>query len=104
MSQSDYKPTRLHRCSTHGQQSPNVWGCPECLRELREERRPVPIPLTERFPELADCDKEGNFWVGRLTSRGWRWLTDYNPTAAMSVGYTHWLPFNTQWLPAHPLL
>jgi hypothetical protein len=28
---------RLHNCPTHGQQSPNAWGCPECVRELRQE-------------------------------------------------------------------
>lgn len=24
-------------CATHGPDKPGVWGCPECLRELREE-------------------------------------------------------------------
>lgn len=61
----------------------------------------VPIPFTERFPEPADCDKEGNFWSGRQTALGWRWIVDCNPVGAMSDGFTHWLPFNTQWLPAH---
>jgi hypothetical protein len=28
---------RLRRCSTHGQQPPNAWECPECVRELRQE-------------------------------------------------------------------
>jgi hypothetical protein len=27
----------LRNCPTHGQQSPNGWGCPECVRELRQE-------------------------------------------------------------------
>ena len=31
-------PARLRHCPTHGQQPPEAWGCPECLRELREER------------------------------------------------------------------
>jgi hypothetical protein len=26
-------------CKTHGQGQPNVWACPECLRELREENK-----------------------------------------------------------------
>jgi hypothetical protein len=26
---------RLRKCPTHGQQPPNAWGCPECVRELR---------------------------------------------------------------------
>lgn len=24
-------------CPTHGQQPPNAWGCPECVRELRQQ-------------------------------------------------------------------
>jgi hypothetical protein len=28
---------RLQNCPTHGQQPPNAWGCPECVRELRAE-------------------------------------------------------------------
>jgi hypothetical protein len=30
-------PDRLRQCPTHGQQPENAWGCPECVRELREE-------------------------------------------------------------------
>lgn len=26
----------LRYCPTHGQQPKNAWGCPECVRELRE--------------------------------------------------------------------
>lgn len=26
-------------CKIHGDDKPGVWGCPECLRELREENR-----------------------------------------------------------------
>ena len=28
---------RLRKCPTHGQQPPNAWGCPECVREMRGE-------------------------------------------------------------------
>ncbi len=28
---------RLQNCPTHGQQPTNAWGCPECVRELRQE-------------------------------------------------------------------
>jgi hypothetical protein len=28
---------RLRNCPTHGQQPPNAWKCPECVRELRQE-------------------------------------------------------------------
>lgn len=31
------KDRRLRKCPTHGQQPPNAWGCPECVRELRGE-------------------------------------------------------------------
>jgi hypothetical protein len=31
------KDRRLRHCPTHGQQPPNAWGCPECVRELRTE-------------------------------------------------------------------
>ena len=34
-----YEQEKLYwNCSIHGQ-SQNAWGCPECLRELRESRR-----------------------------------------------------------------
>jgi hypothetical protein len=32
-----YESSRLRNCPTHGQQPPNDWGCPECVRELRGE-------------------------------------------------------------------
>ena len=28
---------RLQNCPTHGEQPTNAWGCPECVRELRQE-------------------------------------------------------------------
>jgi hypothetical protein len=28
---------RLQNCPNHGQQPDNAWGCPECVRELRQE-------------------------------------------------------------------
>ena len=31
------KDRRLRHCPTHGQQPPNAWGCPVCVRELRGE-------------------------------------------------------------------
>lgn len=41
---------RLRRCPTHGQQPPNAWGCPECVRELRNENQ----QLHRRANTLAD--------------------------------------------------
>jgi len=34
---------RLRWCPTHGQQPRNAWGCPECVRELRDAAAP-PAP------------------------------------------------------------
>lgn len=80
-----------------------IWGISPSTSADRSIKSTAPIPLTERFPEQVDCDNEGNFWAGRQTALGWRWTIDCNPTGAMSDGFTHWLPFNTQWLPAHCL-
>lgn len=35
---------RLRQCHTHGQLPANAWGCPECLRELREELAKLKAP------------------------------------------------------------
>ena len=32
-------------CKIHGPDKPNVWGCPECLRELREQNKRLMEPL-----------------------------------------------------------
>lgn len=34
-------------CQKHGDENPNVWGCPECLRELREENARLRAVLSE---------------------------------------------------------
>jgi hypothetical protein len=34
-------------CQKHGEGNPNVWGCPECLRELREENARLRAVLSE---------------------------------------------------------
>ena len=38
---------RLRQCPTHGQQPANTWGCPACLRELREELARVKAPAAD---------------------------------------------------------
>lgn len=45
-------PARLRHCPTHGQQPENAWGCPDCVRELREElaRQGNPGPLLPVLP------------------------------------------------------
>jgi hypothetical protein len=56
---------RLRYCDVHGQQPENAWGCPECVREMRQQlAQPEPQGLTvEELMELvsricglpADC-------------------------------------------------
>ena len=47
-------PSRLRHCSTHGQQPENAWGCPECVREMRQQlAQPEPEGLTDE--ELLRC-------------------------------------------------
>ena len=51
---------RLRQCPTHGQQPANTWGCPACLRELREELARVKAPAADgEREELAE-------WLYRL--------------------------------------
>ena len=69
---------RLRHCPTHGQQPPEVWGCPECLRELREELAalrtlPADGPSIEQLGPLISwlleqCDQAAN--AGRSTDAG----------------------------------
>ena len=40
-------------CRTHGGAKPNVWGCPECLRELREENKHLRETLVEPVAQKA---------------------------------------------------
>jgi len=51
---------RLRRCPTHGQQPPNAWGCPECVRELRGEL----ATAREALWRLSQ-------WVGLPFAKGW---------------------------------
>jgi hypothetical protein len=44
---------RVRNCPTHGQQPPEAWGCPECVRELRNELRPQP-PANGEVAELVE--------------------------------------------------
>ena len=60
---------RLRQCPTHGQQPPNAWGCPECLRELRAELARIKAPAADgEREELAD--RLG--WIAaQLSDIGW---------------------------------
>jgi hypothetical protein len=53
-------PARLRQCPTHGQQPENAWGCPECVRELREELAATEessAPQPDPTPPAVDGDE-----------------------------------------------
>lgn len=38
LAQPEPEPSaRLRHCDVHGQQPANAWGCPECVREMRQQ-------------------------------------------------------------------
>jgi hypothetical protein len=42
-------PARLRHCDVHGQQPANAWGCPECVREMRQQlAQPEPKGPTDQ--------------------------------------------------------
>jgi hypothetical protein len=42
------KAPRWWTCQTHGDAKPNAWGCPECVREMRQELAALqPVPRHE---------------------------------------------------------
>jgi hypothetical protein len=45
---------RLRQCPTHDQQPPNAWGCPECVRELRESLENLRHIAARHVDELDD--------------------------------------------------
>jgi hypothetical protein len=60
---AEESPDRLRQCPTHGQQPPNAWGCPECLRELREGRvadLPRPIEVRRWIENSRHREEGGN--------------------------------------------
>jgi hypothetical protein len=54
---AEAQPARLRYCDVHGQQPDNAWGCPECVREMRQqlaEAQPAqPEPVEPTDEELA---------------------------------------------------
>jgi hypothetical protein len=53
---------RLRKCPTHGQQPPNAWGCPECVRELRGELATAVserIDGSDTYQKCEYCDGTG---------------------------------------------
>lgn len=87
---ADPTPARLRHCPTHGQQPPEAWGCPECLRELREE--------------LAECREA----LRRVRRWGSTFGSAYSSAVAMGVmdwidaGMTGPLPAMPEYLEGRP--
>ena len=70
---------RLRHCRTHGQQPPNAWGCPECVRELRQD-------LDDAQEQLAAAQQ------ALRMARRWGGLDDsmgYDSGVAFSLA--HWI-------------
>jgi hypothetical protein len=117
-------PTRLRNCPTHGQQPPWAWGCPECVRQLREDlaalqqRHPKPVPVSERpWNREGWCDAEGRCWLLTLEDGYPQWrlhsikgvqlrnamimvTVDTIPMSFDSFWASHCLPFYALPLPA----
>jgi hypothetical protein len=59
---------------------------------------PQPIPVSERTPEVSDCDEKGRCWVGCpsfVEDDDFGTIT-YNPSwelCTFTQGDTHWLPY-----------
>ena len=58
-------------CQTHGDEQENVYGCAECVRELRAENRQLRMLLTDVAYQLT----KARIWDGQ------RWA--YNPLAPL---------------------
>ena len=60
---------RLRNCPTHGQQPPNAWGCPECVRELRQEAEQLRIERDAawiRLEVMNRCGRDAaDLWATR---------------------------------------
>jgi hypothetical protein len=58
-------------CPTHGPDKPEAWGCPECVRELREERQRLE-PVLQFLRGAAPLE---GVWFGEdhPTERGHFW-------------------------------
>lgn len=62
---------------------------------------PQPIAFSEREPAKhdRDMDCDQSFWGGKWLDRKWIWRRCWTCGAAISSGYTHWLPASVEVLP-----
>ncbi|MCE2836316.1 MAG: hypothetical protein LW834_06830 [Cyanobium sp. 49614_E6] len=56
-----YERSRLRHCRAHGQQPPNAWGCPECVRELRRDLDDAQEQLATAQQALRRLERWGAF-------------------------------------------
>jgi hypothetical protein len=62
---------------------------------------PQPIPVSERLPEVGDCDAEGMCWWGRFGLTDWS--ADWTLATPEAIAeFCEFLPPDV-WLPAHAL-
>ena len=51
----DLASNRLRFCPAHGQQPANAWGCPECVREMREQLAQSVDPLAAKALDVLEA-------------------------------------------------
>ena len=64
-------PSRLHHCPTHGQQPENAWGCPECVREMRQQLAQSE-PQGVRQEAILDWLRNDEAWGTIVAPKSWR--------------------------------
>ena len=62
------KDRRLRHCPTHGQQPPNAWGCPVCMRQLRGEVVTKKLEANGLLAELATAKQDAEYLRGDLAT------------------------------------
>lgn len=65
---------------------------PSQVVAANQSRTPAPIPLSERQPTEADCDKEGRCWVWNQGNCFWWEIINSGLISFSHDAYTHWLP------------
>ena len=70
-----------------------LFGLIHRAADLLEQHHPAPVPVSERLPELGDCDGEHYCW---------RWNTIGGLWARQPLARS-WYEFESHWLPAHAL-